>query len=551
MNSFDARIDLAERLPGAEAPPLASRLRPRPPSRRSNRSRNAAARRRLGGASAGGRRPSRTAAAIRPASSSVRRGRAAPAARSRGRLQDQVAVHHEQRLRGDGRGRPVAVGHARVGEVEQLEHVVQVVADDRQVDRPAAAVVVGRVLRRVVEEVVAVLDRAAASRPSSGRACRRRPAARRGSPRPRAGGRLDPPEQPVLRVDLRGRRVVVAAHLVGAREHDQPVHRLDRPARPRRSGGPASRAARGWVGRLAERAEVVGRADQPLAEVPAPDAVDHHPAGQRVVRRRPASGPAPAGRSATAPNVGGVRRRRAPAGRAAGRRRPSVRWLPRMWIGTSATCPSATPIAEGISGAAFSSAASSSRSRLSSAFVSVGIERLGLLRQLEPSPPRGLGAARSPRRSAPRIASFFAATSPSWAALRARSCSVGQRVLVPPGDLLEGLHRPGALEDPGQAVVVGRAGSGRTCGRGSGRSRGSGPGTRGRPCRPARRRCPSPSSSRRPRPAPSARATRKPVAISRSCGRGRRRRRRAAGRRRAVRGRTGRRACRALNAAMT
>src|SRR5262249_13918193 len=32
----------------------------------------------------------------------------------------------------------------------------------------------------------------------------------------------------------------------------------------------------------------------------------------------------------------------------------------------------------------------------------------------------------------------------------------GERVLVPPGDLLEGFHGPGALEDTRQTVVIGR-----------------------------------------------------------------------------------------------
>ena len=54
----------------------------------------------------------------------------------------------------------------------------------------------------------------------------------------------------------------------------------------------------GVRGQLAELAEVVDRADEPLAEMPAPDAVDDHPRGERVSRARSASGPARAGRCA-------------------------------------------------------------------------------------------------------------------------------------------------------------------------------------------------------------------------------------------------------------
>ena len=110
---------------------------------------------------------------------------------------------------------------AGVGEVEQLEHVVQVVADDRQVDRPPAAVVRRSRPSTCGRTVVAVLDLAAASRPSSGRACRRRPAARRGSPRPRAGGGSIRQSSRFSGSTSRRRRVVARAHPVGAREHDR------------------------------------------------------------------------------------------------------------------------------------------------------------------------------------------------------------------------------------------------------------------------------------------------------------------------------------------
>ena len=60
------------------------------------------------------------------------------------------------------------------------------------------------------------------------------------------------------------------------------MQRLERPARCRRIGGPASRAARGGSA-ARQRAEVAGGADQSPAEVVLPDPVDHHARRQRIV----------------------------------------------------------------------------------------------------------------------------------------------------------------------------------------------------------------------------------------------------------------------------
>ena len=76
---------------------------------------------------------------------------------------------------------------------------------------------------------------------------------------------------------------------------DQPVQRLDRPAVATNRRASQSSSS-GWR-RLAARAEVAGRGDDPPAEVVLPDAVDHDAGRQRVVRVGRASRRAPAGRS--------------------------------------------------------------------------------------------------------------------------------------------------------------------------------------------------------------------------------------------------------------
>ena len=74
-----------------------------------------------------------------------------------GRFSHQVAVEHEQSLRGDRRRHAVAFGYAGVGRVEERHDVVQVVADHRQIQRAAVAIVARVVFRRVIEKVLAVL----------------------------------------------------------------------------------------------------------------------------------------------------------------------------------------------------------------------------------------------------------------------------------------------------------------------------------------------------------------------------------------------------------
>ncbi len=95
---------------------------------------------------------------------------------------------------------------------------------------------------------------------------------------------VHPPEQAILRV--RGGPLGIAAGtlLVGRRQHDEPVHLLDGPARRDEARGQEIQQF-GVRGPVASRAEVVGGADQSLAEVVLPDPVDHHPRRQGMVGR--------------------------------------------------------------------------------------------------------------------------------------------------------------------------------------------------------------------------------------------------------------------------
>ena len=136
----------------------------------------------------GGRAPAGTPASTRASSS------ASPRASSRAAAwfacsDDERVVHQEQRLRGDGAGVPPAGDHARVGEVERLEQLRQRVAEHRQVDAAAVAVVLVAVVGREVAGKVGPPRSAvevAARRPASRRGCTRPPAAG-GSPGRTAG----------------------------------------------------------------------------------------------------------------------------------------------------------------------------------------------------------------------------------------------------------------------------------------------------------------------------------------------------------------------------
>ncbi len=96
-----------------------------------------------------------------------------------------------------------------------------------------------------------------------------------------------PAEKEIVRIAAPVRRSV--GLLIGRGVDDEPVHGLDRPAGPDEfRGQPVEQL--GMRGRGAEPAEVVRRPYQPLAEMVLPDAVHHHPRGQRILRAgQPAS----------------------------------------------------------------------------------------------------------------------------------------------------------------------------------------------------------------------------------------------------------------------
>ena len=76
--------------------------------------------------------------------------------------------------------------------------------------------------------------------------------------------------------------VEIRRHLVGFRSHDQPLHLLDAPALADELGGQPIEQF-GIRRQRAHLAEIAGRADDAGAEVPSPDAIDHHARRQRIV----------------------------------------------------------------------------------------------------------------------------------------------------------------------------------------------------------------------------------------------------------------------------
>ena len=93
------------------------------------------------------------------------------------------------------------------------------------------------------------------------------------------------PEQRVLRVNLRCLLVIVRAHPISAGKHDQAVHILDRPLLiDELNSQPVQQRLIG--GHLAQPTEIIGRRHDAAPEMPAPQAVRHHTAGQRMIRPR-------------------------------------------------------------------------------------------------------------------------------------------------------------------------------------------------------------------------------------------------------------------------
>ena len=191
---------------------------------------------------------------------------------------DERVIQQIEGLEGDGRAVAHRGRHARVGSVEQGQVRVRMEALHHQVDAP--------VLRRIDRLELVVRG----ERPG----LRRRERVRAGPVEPEVSAQgeqavpealgveraaVESPVPGVSGVDRGVRRVVLGGELIGLREHDPPVHRLDRPARGDEVGGqPFEQLGMGW--RRASQAEIRRRGHDRLTEVVLPDPVDHHPRRQ-------------------------------------------------------------------------------------------------------------------------------------------------------------------------------------------------------------------------------------------------------------------------------
>ena len=104
-----------------------------------------------------------------------------------------------------------------------------------------------------------------------------------------------PPEPAIVGIERGIARVEIARELIGLREHDLAVDRLDRPAAGDEPGGEPVEQL-GMTRRLAAEPEVGRRGDDSPAEVVLPDPVDHHAGRQGIARAESASAPARAAR---------------------------------------------------------------------------------------------------------------------------------------------------------------------------------------------------------------------------------------------------------------
>ena len=200
-----------------------------------------------------------------------------PGGQGAGLVGDERVVHEEEGLRGHDRLASTVDDRAGVGAIEEAAEVGRAGPGPRggEVKRPPrhAQVREGRAARGGVQatghDQQAIADglriEAAAAHPA---------------------------EEAVLRV--RGGQAVdgPAALLVGRGQHDEPVHRLDRPARIHESRGEMVEQL-GMRRPFPARAEVVGSADQALAEVVLPDPVDHDAGRQRMIGTRQPVGQLP------------------------------------------------------------------------------------------------------------------------------------------------------------------------------------------------------------------------------------------------------------------
>ena len=93
---------------------------------------------------------------------------------------------------------------------------------------------------------------------------------------------VHPPQQGVAGVFVEGSCVKAATLLIGCREHDRPVQRLDRPSRRNElMSQPIEQFRVAWS--IAQSAKIAGSRNQSAAEMVLPDSIDHCACGQRII----------------------------------------------------------------------------------------------------------------------------------------------------------------------------------------------------------------------------------------------------------------------------
>src|SRR5260221_9854045 len=93
---------------------------------------------------------------------------------------------------------------------------------------------------------------------------------------------VHPPKELIGRIESYGSLIVVAALLIDARKHDQPMEFLERPAFVHESRGKVVEQLR-MRRRIGANAEIARGADEARAEMSQPDAVHQHARRQRIV----------------------------------------------------------------------------------------------------------------------------------------------------------------------------------------------------------------------------------------------------------------------------
>ena len=210
----------------------------------------------------------------------------------------ELGIHQEQRLGRHGGHVALAGELARLRKVEDIAHLRRAWlgsgADDRQIDRAHELLFRAEPGQAEAGGVDVALSQAAdvlrifqgQAGPAAARGQRSRDGQHRIAQRFRIEpAAIHPPQQPIVGIDRVRPAVVGTAHGVGAAQHQAADQALLGPAvrdEPQREGIEQL----GVGGRLAARAEVIDRADDPLAEQPLPDAIHGDSRGQWIVAAR-------------------------------------------------------------------------------------------------------------------------------------------------------------------------------------------------------------------------------------------------------------------------